>query len=1503
MRFNTIGSIAFICIAFLFSLMAAGQTSEQRTRLLEMAETFSARFEQEKAEAVEFANRVGIPFRQELKADEKSIFINGYRIIRGERPPINYDAVHSDAFDKGILIIKFRDHLGGHLEDNPPALDRADHVTFHLAEIDRLNVRFGVRQVRQHYLSPALNNTFTERHRAWGFHLWYVLRVDDDTNILEMRREYAKLAELEIAEPSFRKQLYPVNEQVKVSPQVIQSADEDNSRSWTPDDPSFANQWHYYNTGQQNGTPDVDIDLIEAWIIEKGHPSVVVAVIDDGIQFDHPDLAGNMWQNNTGHYGYNFVDNNTTIVPGNHGTHVAGTVAAVTNNAVGVAGVAGGSGSGDGVRLMSCQVFTSSSNGGFHLAPLFAADNGAAISQNSWGYNSPNVYNQSELDAIDYFNANGGGNVMDGGITIFAAGNSNSSENYYPGYYSGALAVAATNNNDVRSYYSNYGTWVDISAPGGETISVTERGVLSTLTNSNYGYYQGTSMACPHVSGVAALLASYAYRNSYILENGEVWGILIDNVDDHYPQNPSYTGQLGSGRLNAFLALTDLGNILSGVINPSNFTALAFGDDLIELSWTPNSSNHDVMLAWTSYGDFGMPQNGVAYSAGDILPGGGTVLYRGAATSYMHTGLDAGTAYHYKAFSVNESNEYSTGRTTVAKTYFAEPPRMLSAIINEMTSVDLSWFSPILDDGFENYSDFALSFGNFIQHDIDGSATYSIINTTFPNQEYTGSFIIFNPSNTDPPLGGSWAPFEGQKYAACFSATTPPNNDWLITPKITVLPDEQFSFWAKSVTDQYGLERFRVGVSTTGTQPGDFIIISSGTYIEAPNTWTNFIYSLADYEGQEIYLAINCVSHDAFAFLVDKIEIINISEQQNSNIQSEFTHIENISNAYSRSVGDPGPVVSYPKDNNSRSFGSYRIFRNNELIGTTQEFTYTDQLLAPGEYSYVIRANYNDPDFLSSASNTAEVEINTRGWTGVTGTDWSAETNWLGSLVPAIGENIYIPFTGVASFPVLSGEAEVSDMTIASGALMTIAGPGELTVTGSLTNNSGASGLTIQSDASSTASLIHFNPGVEATVERYIAGADDWSGEAIDWHFLAAPVIGQAISGDWTPSGAAGDYDFYAWDESQAEYPWRNQKDGGNGITHFTNGAGYLSAYEQTGTKQFLGVLHAGTVTVTLQRQGTQSWKGCNLLGNPYPSAIDWHLADRSNFADDFAYIYDRSANSGGGGYMYVDGGYVDALIPTHQGFFVLVGENSNGASFSFDHIMKKHGSSFMKSSGEQDMIVLKLSNEAFSDKATIRINKNSSFARDRYDAVKMHSFNRQVPHIYSLTDDNRSVAVNTIPTVNETVTIPVSLQYQSQGMMTISADDISGAFEELPVVLYDLLTDKPHNLKENPAYTFFFNPSDDPNRFILMFEAVGIDEANVNESIQIWSHGHTINLLGSKTETAFIAVYNITGQRIYNTNMVINGHRQLTLDKPAGWYLIQLIAGDEVFSRKVFLF
>jgi subtilisin family serine protease len=590
-----------------------------------------------------------------------------FPVSRGARPPIDIDDVKSGSYEPGKFKIKVSPHLYEILQENELENSGSGIVQTGNAELDELNKIFGVGKYKRLFALLSDNygasSQHKARHEAWGLHLWFELEVNNTTDIADAVKKFRKIAGVEFAEPEYIKQLIIDDPEFLVQSTLKQSANILSLPS-APNDPQFTNQWHYHNTGQQNGLYGADIGLLDAWAIETGYSDVIVAIIDGGIQTNHPDLVNNIWSG----VGYNFVTNTSVIVPHNHGTHVAGTVAASTNNSTGVAGIAGGSGVGDGVRLMSCQVFTNTSNGGFHVAPIWAADNGAAISQNSWGYTYPGVYDVSVLDAIDYFNANGGGNTMTGGISIFAAGNSNAGGQWYPACYSGTLAVAATNNQDVKAWYSNYDTWVDLSAPGGETSPVSARGVLSTLTNNSYGYYQGTSMACPHVSGAAALLLSYALRNNLVLDNNDLKEIIINNTDDHYNQNPSFNGMLGTGRLNAYAALAEVESVLSGLINPSSFVGQVEGPHQIDLSWVQCQNNNDVMLAWSQENDFGNPESGLIYQSGDTINGGGIVVFTGDSTNFSHTSLEPATLYHYRIWSYNANHEYSSGRSTSAIT-------------------------------------------------------------------------------------------------------------------------------------------------------------------------------------------------------------------------------------------------------------------------------------------------------------------------------------------------------------------------------------------------------------------------------------------------------------------------------------------------------------------------------------------------------------------------------------------------------------------------------------------------------------------------------------------------------------------------------------------------------------------------------------------------------------------------------------------------------------------
>jgi subtilisin family serine protease len=538
-----------------------------------------------------------------------------------------------------------------------------------------------------------VGSAYEAKHRKYGLDLWYEVKFDETTDVNLALSELTALKEVTISEPVYKKMNigYENNAMENMEVLTLPSA---------PNDPRFVDQWHYNNTGQTGGTPGADISLIEAWGIETGNNQIIVAVTDGGIDVNHEDLAVNMWVNvneipgngidddNNGFIddinGYGFGDDTGTIPADQHGTHVGGTIAAVNNNGVGVAGVAGGDGSGDGVRLMSLAAFGQTSTGNFEGTYVYAADNGAVISQNSWGYTQAGVFEQVVLDAIDYFIAEAGfdalGNPngpMQGGLVVFAAGNSGSFSDFYPGFYDPVLAVGGTDHNDDQYNNSNRGPWVDVAAPAVN--------VLSTLPNNQYGIFTGTSMACPHVSGLAGLIVS---RNIGAITADQV-RFLIEQTTDPLPGLEF----LGSGRINAFAALQ-----FNDGAPPEDITDLAVND--LDLS--------SVTLQWTAPADVGSANAStydIRYSTSVITAANfdlATAVTNPPAASvagttevFAVTGLNPATQYFFAVKSedffgnISGISNVVDATTNEAPVASVSPTSLVSSLITGQTEIQM----------------------------------------------------------------------------------------------------------------------------------------------------------------------------------------------------------------------------------------------------------------------------------------------------------------------------------------------------------------------------------------------------------------------------------------------------------------------------------------------------------------------------------------------------------------------------------------------------------------------------------------------------------------------------------------------------------------------------------------------------------------------------------------------------------------------------------------------
>lgn len=485
----------------------------------------------------------------------------------------------SESATKGILVV-FVD------EETATKLENAENAT--RSGVTALDV--AVAEIGATEITPVFNMLVNaEQKRELNMHRWFTINFSEDVDLEVAAKTLSELAEVKRIQFNV-----PIKTPKPTAVEVdLSQCATTRSESLPFNDPGLAQQWHYRNDGTvdfPNVKEGADINLFPAWKHTAGRPEVVVAIVDEGVCYEHEDLVGSFLVNEgeipgnsidddeNGYvddiYGYNFADNGrvtwTRTGDSGHGTHVAGTIAAVNNNGIGVCGVAGGTGKGDGVRIISCQIMSkgqAASCPDTAAAIEYAADRGACILQNSWGFGAGDISNDAhfeegdtsvELVAINYFKQKKNCEALDGGIVIFAAGNDGKAVAVYPGAYNSIISVTAVGPDGLPTYYTCYDRGCNVAAPGGEyTIKGESQGcVLSTIptkyASTGYAAMQGTSMACPHVSGIAALAISYALDNGIKLSLPELKDIIVSSVNDlnAFVGDLAFKQKYGGGTLN-----------------------------------------------------------------------------------------------------------------------------------------------------------------------------------------------------------------------------------------------------------------------------------------------------------------------------------------------------------------------------------------------------------------------------------------------------------------------------------------------------------------------------------------------------------------------------------------------------------------------------------------------------------------------------------------------------------------------------------------------------------------------------------------------------------------------------------------------------------------------------------------------------------------------------------------------------------------------------------------
>jgi len=513
------------------------------------------------------------------------------------------------------------------------------------------------------------------------------------------------------------------------------------------------------------------------------------------------------------------------------------------------------------------------------------------------------------------------------------------------------------------------------------------------------------------------------------------------------------------------------------------------------------------------------------------------------------------------------------------------------------------------------------------------------------------------------------------------------------------------------------------------------------------------------------------------------------------------------------------------------------------------------------------------------------------------GGNWSNNSTWdLGHVPNNKNDTIIINSNIVTPCVIDTNLLLNQNLLINSGKSLVINADKQLTILGSLKNNSGTNGILLKSDSVGTASLIHNIANIPATVERYIPNPNEF-------HQLSAPVNLQTISPNFNDIDS-----FFAWNEptsSWISYDSSNFSTINNGL-NFNIGKGYAVSYPLETTKSFTGSLNQGEINITLTKT-SGIYEGWNLLGNPYSSAINWNssngwtrdILEDAGSGEKTIWIWNpKIGNYGAYISNSADGtNGVNNNISISQGFWV---KASSTGILSMNNNVRVHSSQpFYKSNIKStDFISLKVSSteNSFSDEFIIKFGNTN----DQGGAEKLFSINLLAPNIFS-TKYNKSWSINYLTSVSEYPIVPVGFKAGESGNYSISIGNIENFNLSTSILLEDTKTNTFQNLNTNNIYNFTATTTDNTNRFKIHFS----DANSINNNIEysdknIYSYENSIYInINDKVKS--VNVFNTLGQEILAAKN--NNRNLIKLDIPiVGNYIVKVVTDKNVYCRKVLI-
>jgi hypothetical protein len=497
--------------------------------------------------------------------------------------------------------------------------------------------------------------------------------------------------------------------------------------------------------------------------------------------------------------------------------------------------------------------------------------------------------------------------------------------------------------------------------------------------------------------------------------------------------------------------------------------------------------------------------------------------------------------------------------------------------------------------------------------------------------------------------------------------------------------------------------------------------------------------------------------------------------------------------------------------------------------------------------------------------------------------DWSDYNIWGVGQIPPIKDWSRV----VIDHDIIQDQNQgLYDLVINTGASLTINPGYGLTMFGDIANYAGTSGLILEADATGMGQLIHNTIGVEATVEEYLSSQQ--------WHYVSSPITNATIETY---------FNIYLMNFNEPTGVWTYMVNPVTTPMNVGNGYAAWASNALTGntTVSYEGPLNTGDITYSsLDYTPISNNTGYNLVGNPYPSSLEWNSNWTTTNLDATAYFWDGSANVTWNRLTGM-GTAANGVIPSTQGFVVMA--NASGASFTFPQSERIHGaqSFYKESSIINQSITFEVEGNGYSDKMIVGFSSDATNSFDHnYDAYDLQGV-EEAPQFYTI-GENVEYAVNILNSESNENVIPVGLDVGTPGIYSIRANDLEG-FDGNSVVIEDIKENTFIDLAENDVYNFTVGLNDASHRFNIHFKsgAMGVED-NAAKDVSIYSNEDVVYINKPADLTGNITVFNMMGQEVLSAKATAGTMMNLKVTDGTGYYVVKLQSGDKLITQKVFI-